>query len=64
MEATAASQEEASREERALGASLSLDLDNLWCYQRSFGIADWQGYPSFLEDIAGRPVEHTLLSVT
>ena len=30
-------------------ASLSLDLDNLWCYQRSFGIASWRDYPSFLE---------------
>ncbi len=30
-------------------ATLSLDLDNLWCYQRSFGLAAWQDYPSFLE---------------
>ena len=31
------------------GATLSLDLDNLWCYQRSFGLAGWRDYPSFLE---------------
>ncbi|WP_340119884.1 polysaccharide deacetylase family protein [Pelagibius sp. 7325] len=30
-------------------ATLSLDLDNLWCYQRSFGLAGWQDYPSFAE---------------
>lgn len=30
-------------------ATLSLDLDNLWCYQRSFGLETWQDYPSFLE---------------
>lgn len=30
-------------------ATLSLDLDNLWCYQRSFGIESWRDYPSFLD---------------
>ena len=30
-------------------ATLSLDLDNLWCYQRSFGLESWRGYPSFFE---------------
>lgn len=30
-------------------ATLSLDLDNLWCYQRSFGLESWRNYPSFLE---------------
>lgn len=30
-------------------ATLSLDLDNLWCYQRSFGLEDWRSYPSFLD---------------
>ncbi len=30
-------------------ATLSLDLDNLWCYQRSFGLETWRDYPSFLE---------------
>lgn len=30
-------------------ATLSLDLDNLWCYQRSFGLEAWRDYPSFLE---------------
>lgn len=30
-------------------ATLSLDLDNLWCYQRSFDIAAWRDYPSFLD---------------
>ena len=30
-------------------ATLSLDLDNLWCYQRSFGIESWRDYASFLD---------------
>jgi peptidoglycan/xylan/chitin deacetylase (PgdA/CDA1 family) len=30
-------------------ATLSIDLDNLWCYQRSFGIESWNAYASFLE---------------
>lgn len=30
-------------------ATLSLDLDDLWSYQRSFGVADWQNYPTFLD---------------
>ena len=30
-------------------ATLSLDLDNLWCYQRSFGLESWRDYPSFLD---------------
>lgn len=30
-------------------ATLSLDLDNLWCYQRSFGLEAWRSYPSFFE---------------
>jgi hypothetical protein len=29
--------------------TISLDLDNLWCYQRSFGLAEWQSYSSFLD---------------
>jgi len=29
-------------------ATLSLDLDNLWCYQRSFGVQTWRSYPTFL----------------
>ena len=29
-------------------ATVSVDLDNLWCYQRSFGKANWQNYESFL----------------
>lgn len=28
-------------------ASISLDMDNLWCYQRSFGIVEWKNYDSF-----------------
>jgi len=38
-------------------ASLSLDLDNLWCYQRSFGLAGWQDYPSFVEQALPRILE-------
>jgi len=37
-------------------ATLSIDLDNLWCYQRSFGIEGWQDHPSFLE----RALPHVL----
>ncbi|GAA0856232.1 polysaccharide deacetylase family protein [Aliiglaciecola litoralis] len=29
--------------------TVSLDLDNLWCYQRSFGVPDWRNYRSFLD---------------
>lgn len=29
--------------------TVSVDLDNLWCYQRSFGFEQWRSYPSFLE---------------
>lgn len=38
-------------------ATLSLDLDNLWCYQRSFGLASWQDYPSFVEQALPRVLE-------
>ncbi len=30
-------------------ATLSVDLDNLWAYQRSFGVSNWYNAPSFLE---------------
>lgn len=30
-------------------ATLSIDLDNLWAYQRSFGVTGWRTAPSFLE---------------
>ena len=29
-------------------AGLSIDLDDLWTYRRSFGFEDWTSYPSFL----------------
>ncbi|HEY4235251.1 MAG TPA: polysaccharide deacetylase family protein [Lacipirellulaceae bacterium] len=29
-------------------ASLSLDLDNKWCYLRTHGVAGWDKYPSYL----------------
>ncbi|MGD1879272.1 MAG: polysaccharide deacetylase family protein [Kiloniellaceae bacterium] len=38
-------------------ATLSVDLDNLWCYQRSFGLAGWQNYPSFVERALPRLLE-------
>ncbi|WP_299616112.1 polysaccharide deacetylase family protein [Pelagibius sp.] len=38
-------------------ATLSLDLDNLWCYQRSFGIEAWRDYPSFLDLAVPRILE-------
>jgi hypothetical protein len=30
-------------------ASLSLDLDNKWCYLRTHGVAGWETFPSFLD---------------
>jgi peptidoglycan/xylan/chitin deacetylase (PgdA/CDA1 family) len=30
-------------------ASLSLDLDNKWCYLRTHGIAGWDKFPSYLD---------------
>lgn len=40
-----------------LPATLSLDLDNLWAYQRSHGAAGWQAYPSFLDRAVPRILE-------
>lgn len=39
---------QATNNQRKPSATLSVDLDNLWAYQRSFGIAGWQQAPSFL----------------
>lgn len=30
-------------------ASLSIDLDNKWCYLRTHGVAGWDKYPTFLD---------------
>ena len=35
-------------------ATVSLDLDNLWCYQRSFGEVSWQQYQSYLNEVIPR----------
>ena len=39
----------ASSEPARPAATLSLDLDDLWCYQRSFGLAVWRDYGSILD---------------
>lgn len=38
-------------------ASLSLDLDNKWCYLQMKGDKDWQGYPSYLTEFVPRMLE-------
>jgi hypothetical protein len=35
-------------------ASLSLDLDNKWCYLRTHGVAGWDKYPSYLDVVVPR----------
>jgi peptidoglycan-N-acetylglucosamine deacetylase len=35
-------------------ASLSLDLDNKWCYLRTHGVAGWEKYPSYLDLVVPR----------
>jgi peptidoglycan/xylan/chitin deacetylase (PgdA/CDA1 family) len=35
-------------------ASLSLDLDNKWCYLRTHGVAGWDKYPSYLNTVVPR----------
>jgi peptidoglycan/xylan/chitin deacetylase (PgdA/CDA1 family) len=35
-------------------ASLSLDLDNKWCYLRTHGVAGWEKYPSYLDTVVPR----------
>jgi peptidoglycan-N-acetylglucosamine deacetylase len=38
-------------------ASLSLDLDNKWCYLRTHGVAGWDKYPSYLDTAVPRVLE-------
>lgn len=38
-------------------ASLSLDLDNLWSYQRTRGLPGWEAYGSFLDLVVPRALE-------
>src|SRR5689334_4549222 len=38
-------------------ASLSLDLDNKWCYLRTQGVDSWQAYPSYLDVVAPRIID-------
>ena len=40
-----------------LPATLSIDLDDLWTYRRSFGYPDWQRYDSFLDRAIPRFIE-------
>jgi peptidoglycan-N-acetylglucosamine deacetylase len=37
--------------------SLSVDLDNLWAYQRTHGDPSWQSLPSFLDVVVPRIIE-------
>lgn len=37
--------------------SMSLDLDNKWCYLRTYGDDSWQQYPSYLDLVCPRIVE-------
>lgn len=43
-------------DERPL-ASLSLDLDNQWSYQKTHGDAGWESYPSYLDLLVPRVLE-------
>lgn len=38
-------------------ASLSLDLDNLWSYQKTHGDAGWDAYPTYLDAVVPRILE-------
>lgn len=38
-------------------ASLSLDLDNLWSYMKTAGIAGWEAFPSYLDLVVPRILE-------
>ncbi|MCU1456937.1 MAG: dependent oxidoreductase [Actinomycetia bacterium] len=38
-------------------ASLSLDLDNLWSYQKTHGDPGWESYPSYLDLVIPRVLE-------
>jgi len=39
-------------------ASLSLDLDNQWCYMKTNGDAGWESYPSYLDLIVPRILDY------
>ena len=48
-------------------ASLSLDLDNQWSYQKTHGDAGWESYPSYLDRVVPRVLrilEERGLSIT
>ena len=38
-------------------ASLSLDLDNLWCYMKTHGDSGWDYFPSYLDTVVPRILE-------
>jgi hypothetical protein len=38
-------------------ASLSLDLDNLWSYQKTHGDPGWDAYPTYLDAVVPRIIE-------
>jgi peptidoglycan-N-acetylglucosamine deacetylase len=38
-------------------ARLSLDLDNMWCYLRTHGVAGWDKYPSYLNTVVPRVLD-------
>lgn len=35
-------------------ASVSVDLDNEWCYLKTQGVAGWENYPSYLDKVTPR----------
>jgi peptidoglycan-N-acetylglucosamine deacetylase len=39
-------------------ASLSLDLDNQWCYMKTNGDAGWESYPSYLDLVVPRILDY------
>lgn len=43
-------------------ANLSLDLDNLWAYQRTAEIDGWQEFPSYLSLVIPRVINHLAIS--
>ena len=40
-------------------ASISLDLDNLWAYMRSYGSDEWQSFPSYLPSVVPKILDVT-----
>ena len=41
-------------------ASVSIDLDNLWCYLKTQGVPGWESYPSYLDQVTPRSMVQLL----